>query len=808
MSTISESNIITIDISSIKENTPGIKLTDSLNGKSYYLPVLPTTALKTDEALSAIWTGVDEKSILPGTPCVRVTKGDKSAIVPLLPLEGTVTPEPGPDVPEIIVPEITPKQNSFYACGYNIGTTLTEMEDRNWKYIYSHYNSVYAIDADDNIFVGGDNFYCQLGFDDNYDRIRLQLLFQDSEYEPPVFVKIVGRKGLPLLFAIDAEGNLWRWGSDSNYASVHPDYTPEIFIEGNFVDITYDGYYILDADGNIYRFNFNQNASNVITGIEKIAEGALQISSLNGVLSYIDKEHHIPGVPSDNVWIYIYGGYEPNAYGSEYANGYLFAIDSNYHLYAIGNNDNGQLGTGNTDRLNNITLIDDTHRWSSVITVDQTTFAIDENGVGYTCGKNRRIFCTDVPTSYTLTPFTGHTFRAVYPNPSGSVVGINTSMQLLSSNYFKIVENSEVLGEGGTSIYLADLSYRRFKKIFISDSVLAIDSAGRLYFCGVSKGYHALFPESYVIPEDSGTTGYADHSYTPNGFSRIATMIDPQISDHYFLFPFTVLDAAIVGDSFAFIDYNNMLYGESYIKVVGAMAAGYTLYGAGFIDNDHAWKQVTASGNGGVAALAEDGTLWVWGGEYKYIEDGFPVPSEYIHREVLGLKFKYITGGKDSILAIGQDNKLYTITNTKHPDSVSGSTTLWGATAVLKSDKAWRIVNGAIGIDTDGSVWTITDQINKVDFFDNIQVKQMTSTPGNWHENNIAYYVLSEEGDLYTWGVNNGAGALGVGDNKGRTQPTKIASRVAIISDVHAQTDITKARFYAVMDDNTNIIEV
>ena len=68
--------------------------------------------------------------------------------------------------------------------------------------------------------------------------------------------------------------------------------------------------------------------------------------------------------------------------------GFVILIDSNGHLYGCGNNDWGQLGLGDTNDRNVITLIDDTKTWKKVCCGGFHTLLIDSNGHLYGCGLN------------------------------------------------------------------------------------------------------------------------------------------------------------------------------------------------------------------------------------------------------------------------------------------------------------------------------------------------------------------------------------------------------------------------------------
>lgn len=75
-----------------------------------------------------------------------------------------------------------------------------------------------------------------------------------------------------------------------------------------------------------------------------------------------------------------------------YSNGYniVFAIDENDYLYAWGNNDFGQLGTGLTNGATQFTpyLISSTTKWSKVFADYLQSTLIDSDGYLYSCGSN------------------------------------------------------------------------------------------------------------------------------------------------------------------------------------------------------------------------------------------------------------------------------------------------------------------------------------------------------------------------------------------------------------------------------------
>lgn len=87
MSAINENNIINIDDALIKQGTAGVSF--ALGDKTYTMPVLPRSMV--EGSLNGVWFDVDENSIKPNTPCLKISASNGSRILPLLVINDPLT---------------------------------------------------------------------------------------------------------------------------------------------------------------------------------------------------------------------------------------------------------------------------------------------------------------------------------------------------------------------------------------------------------------------------------------------------------------------------------------------------------------------------------------------------------------------------------------------------------------------------------------------------------------------------------------------------------------------------------------------
>ena len=755
MSTINENNIISIDLSEIKAGTPGVKITDASTGKSYYLPALPETLVDVDEKLSGVWNGIKENTIQPGTPCVRIVKGDRAAIVPLLPFENAVIP-PTPGFPEIIVPSLTSRTNKFWACGDNRRCELglgynSELKEYDrfkentepvWSYCYADGDRVFAITGDGEMYVLGSNGAGQLGLGDTTERVRLTPCKAITESEEIIsWRKVVFAYNYPFALGLDSSGSVWYWGGF--YANVPKSTKPVLVFSGDRIkDIAYDGSRCLSYNYEVYNITYKTHTGAYVT-FEKAGISALKITAND---YYLDKNHHIKktGLPDGSIsikdnkeWLDI-----------EYSKGSLFAIDTNYHLYAAGKNDCGQLGLGDTTDRTELTLVDSTHRWSSIATFGKTVVCIDEDGKAYTAGNNINLYGVNGGGEYytSLTPVPEFEFYRINSSSSTSCVGISRSMQLLFMNVECVETTLGFWQEADGSMVYAihpSISPLKFKRIIVGEyGTVALDELGRLY----TWGYGCLAG----LPEDDGL----DYNYfkIPR---RIGTMLAPVTESTYYINGCAWYDIGY-GDSgtYAMIDERE--------RFLYARGRKNNQYGIQLVDNQQRWKQVSCSHTSTVGALTEGGILYVWGDYYINQPDSNCPAND--RRIVEGVTWKKIQATPyNGIIGINAaDDKLYIV------DKDLSTRKLY--------DNQWLYISVGIGCDKSYRVWKFSLSEDHIEMVDSgVVVLTALSSDGRTH-------FCSYGGSVTAWGKND-CGQLGLGDTTDRSQPTPLPFIMSVIPE-------------------------
>ena len=191
------------------------------------------------------------------------------------------------------------------------------------------------------------------------------------------------------------------------------------------------------------------------------------------------------------------------------------------------------------------------------------------------------------------------------------------------------------------------------------------------------------------------------------------------------------------------------------------------------------WKQV-AVGNGNIAAIKTDGTLWVWGGNYYgQLGDNTGGPgikrSSPVQTIAGGWNWKQVSCSSFHVSAIKTDGTLWmwgrngygavgdnTIAVKISPVQTSAGGTTWKQVACG--------TNSTGAIKTDGTLWTwgrgTSGELGNGSSSVNVSNPQQVTNGGTtWKQVACGYNymgAIKTDGTLWTWGANN-AGQLATG---------------------------------------------
>jgi alpha-tubulin suppressor-like RCC1 family protein len=212
-----------------------------------------------------------------------------------------------------------------------------------------------------------------------------------------------------------------------------------------------------------------------------------------------------------------------------------------------------------------------------------------------------------------------------------------------------------------------------------------------------------------------------------------------------------------------------------------------TLLLAGFFANAQCWKTI-AAGKEHSIAIKNDGTLWIWGGNY-YHQLGLGGDINYPSNKTIPVQlgnaanWQSISGSEKHTVSLKNDGTLWTWGNNIYGQLGDG-TNVKKNIPVQIGNAIWRKIatNSAntAAIKTDGTLWTWGDNnfgqlgdgtnINK-----NIPTQIGTAT---WQSVALGLthtIAIKTDGTLWGWG-NNAFGQLAMGTNYGPNLPIQIGT--------------------------------
>lgn len=590
--------------------------------------------------------------------------------------------------------------------------------DLEHKNISSGSNHILYVDKDGKLFVKGDNTYGQLGTGDNMSREDFT-----EVHGPWGSKKIVKAETCAdTSFVLTEDNKVYGWGRNDKY-QLH--------------DNT----------------NVDKNAPIlVITGVIDVAAGLEHVITLskNGeVMAW-----------GENTYGQIY--FEDNhngAFNKLYSNAKKIAagqyqtyiIDENFNLYALGKNDNGQLGTSDTENKS------------------QPAFVMN-NVKDVSCGYNHTAILTNSGKLFVCGDNTYDQLGITLPN----------SVEYTSSPTDTMLFAGEIFAGANSTAYMAD---------------------GKVYQCGSvadtqNKSYQTVEGLSDIIEVDIGETCLATNAdgelYRWGNMAAGKSLknnitVSPVVVDY----PYAVKQV----DS-----YRTQSLAINELGQVIAWGEGYYANGSDkmetktyptVIEGIENPTQVNRGKNHNLV-LDKNGDVWCWGSNTNNPMGTLGGKVKKASKMTGISNVKQIAAGTEFSIFLKNDGTLWGVGKNDKGQIGQGNTDDYLTPTQITTMKTFKKVSAgesfvvalaedglySWGANTDGQIGNGTTDDEYV------PVKLSTELENGEYFTDISAGTnfclgLTNFGNVYSWG-NNGSGRLGLGDKNNRNIPTKIVGITGI----------------------------
>ncbi len=201
------------------------------------------------------------------------------------------------------------------------------------------------------------------------------------------------------------------------------------------------------------------------------------------------------------------------------------------------------------------------------------------------------------------------------------------------------------------------------------------------------------------------------------------------------------------------------------------------------------WLKISPSANGSfLLALKTNGTLWSWGNNgVGGLGLGISVATNRSSPVQVGTRtWTEIRAGRNAAMAIRDDGTLWAWGANNFGILGTNNTTSYSSPVQVGTETNWSKISlgagfSAVGIKTDGSIWTWGDnQYGQLGL--NLSTSAKRSNPVQLDASNVwidarqsglGMTAIKSDGTLWTWGDNQYA-QLGVGDKINRSSPVQV----------------------------------
>ena len=665
-------------------------------------------------------------------------------------------------------------QDSYFyqPYAYNIkGNNFYSSDNFQVSKVATGYDHNIAIKLDGNIIIWGNNEYGQLG--DNT-RVSEQTPIELSAGSNQKWIDV--SSGLYTSYAIKAmgdsdHGTLWSWGRN-NYGQLGYDTSEYVYGDvytntSSLVQVGTEtawkgsftrGYAAVKNDGTLWSWGYN---------------GYGQVGNGTKVDCFVPVNIDIPTmVAADECWLQVVNGATHSA-----------AITTYNNLWVWGNNEYGQIGTGDTDTAEYLTPVQIPGYWRYVVVGYTYTIAIDVEGKLWGWGNNEYGQLGTGDTTERLTPVQ---------------IGTSSNWLTVDTQYYHCVaiDNDNKLWAWGKNNYGAigdDTTVDKNVPTQITDSTwikasagvdhtLAIKSDGTLWAWGGNK---------------YGTLGLDENVETALPDFTILTLIPTQILVEESAQPtwstswFDDSISTVVGhDSkfYATVDTDGTLWAWG-SNEYGQLGIGNDTFKAvpARVGSDTNWKQV-ALGSNYTLALKTDGTLWAWGrNDHGQLGLGDTVDRNSPVRVGSATTWSMIVAGQQHTMAIKADGTLWAWGINEYGQLGLNSSVDKLTPTKVGSATTWRMVMCAahhtMAVKNNGTLWVWgrndRGQLGNGNIdITPLYVPTQLGTDTNW---SIALcadkhtLALKTDGTLWAWG-NNEYGVFGNGTFTDSLTPIKIGT--------------------------------